>query len=509
MTSYRGGVSRSLRQLVWLLPALLLLPGCEGLGEAMTSHTDVVASAAGKELRVDESAEFLAANQQIPPDPEVVRALADLWVDYALLANAVTEDSTLAALDLEAMVQPIREQAMISQLRAQVLVADTVFDDAEIAEKWTSEGPGAEVSARHILLRTPTDATQAQKDSVKALAESLRSRAVAGESFEALATANSQDLGSAQNGGDLGFFGHGAMVEPFEQAAFALQPGQISPVVETPFGYHVIKVDDRRQQDIADQKEPFRQYLVQQSLQNAEVAYLDSLSAAADVKVAEGGIEVVREIAKNSNRELRSRQADRAVAEYTGGELTAGEFQKFILTQSPQVQTAFASATDEQIESGIQQLVQMELLLAEANRRGIKLTAEEDEQIRTEARATIRELVEATGFLEAARQKADPAALDEHVKQLVKGVVNGEQPYIPLGPLGVILRDIYSYEVNEAAFPQVVSKLEEIRASMPQQPADQGQMPVMPDGTTPQGIPVDPNAQPAPPTTTPPAGTTP
>jgi hypothetical protein len=74
-------------------------------------------------------------------------------------------------------------------------------------------------------------------------------RLKAGEDFVALAKQYSTDPGSKENGGDLGWFGRGRMVPEFEKAAFALQPGQISEVVESPFGFHIIRVDERRTGD--------------------------------------------------------------------------------------------------------------------------------------------------------------------------------------------------------------------------------------------------------------------
>lgn len=76
-------------------------------------------------------------------------------------------------------------------------------------------------------------------------AEAILKRARAGEDFSKLAAEFSIDPGSKTKGGDLGWFGHGQMIKPFEDAAFALQPGQISDVVETDFGYHIIKVEER------------------------------------------------------------------------------------------------------------------------------------------------------------------------------------------------------------------------------------------------------------------------
>lgn len=473
-----------------LAAALLLLAGCGGMGEAMTAHTNVVARAAGKELRVDEAAEMLAANTQIPPDPQVVRALADLWVDYALLANAVAEDTTLAALDIASFIEPAREQALVGRLRDRVVRPDTLFDDAELQRRWATEGPSAEIRARHILLRIPTDASQAQRDSVRQQAESLASRARGGESFAQLAEQFSQDPGSAARGGDLGFFSRGRMVQPFEEVAFELQEGEVSPAVESPFGYHVILLEERRQPALGEEREEFRQYLVQRSIQDAEMAYLEQLSTQANVQVLPAGVEVVREIANRPDQTLRGRQADRNIATYDGGEYTAGEFSRFIRTQPPQMQSAFATASPDQLEQAVQQLVQMELLLSQAQAQGVTLTAAEEEEIRTEARRMIDELIEATGFAEAARQGADPASLDAYVKGLVQGIVTGEAPFVPLGRLGITLRDRYPNEINEGAFAQVVQRLEEIRARQP------APMQLPPDFDPGLQLPTEPGQQP-------------
>jgi peptidyl-prolyl cis-trans isomerase D len=100
--------------------------------------------------------------------------------------------------------------------------------------------------ARHILFKLPAGAGDADKRSVHDLAASVLARAQKGEDFATLARTMSADTASAAKGGDLGWFGKGQMVKPFDDAVFSTPPGQFAPVVETPYGFHVIQVLEER-----------------------------------------------------------------------------------------------------------------------------------------------------------------------------------------------------------------------------------------------------------------------
>lgn len=99
-----------------------------------------------------------------------------------------------------------------------------------------------EVHARHILFKVAPDASDADRQAARARADEVLAKARGGADFAALAKEFSQDS-TAANGGDLGTFGRGVMTPPFEQATFALEPGQVSEVVETQFGFHIIKLE--------------------------------------------------------------------------------------------------------------------------------------------------------------------------------------------------------------------------------------------------------------------------
>ena len=104
---------------------------------------------------------------------------------------------------------------------------------------------GAEVKASHILLKLAADAKPEEKAAKRKQLTEIRAKLMAGAKFEDLARDNS-DCPSKEMGGDLGSFGRGRMVKPFEDAAFALKPGELSGIVETPFGLHLIKVTEAK-----------------------------------------------------------------------------------------------------------------------------------------------------------------------------------------------------------------------------------------------------------------------
>ncbi|MFZ5966672.1 MAG: peptidylprolyl isomerase [Bacillota bacterium] len=120
-----------------------------------------------------------------------------------------------------------------------------------------------QVQASHILIKTVDDSmAPLPEEQIQAAEKQIREiydRVMNGEDFAKLATAYSQDPGSKDNGGDLGFFGRGMMVPEFEKAAFSLEIGKVSEPVKTEFGYHIIKVTGKK-----DIKEQIKDTLVEQ-----------------------------------------------------------------------------------------------------------------------------------------------------------------------------------------------------------------------------------------------------
>ncbi|MEW6569612.1 MAG: peptidylprolyl isomerase [Nitrospirota bacterium] len=102
------------------------------------------------------------------------------------------------------------------------------------------------VKARHILIKVDKNALDEDKKKAKEKAEDILKKIRAGEDFSKIAAEVSDDSSSKTKGGDLGLFQRGKMVPDFEKVAFSLKPGEISDVFETPFGFHIVKVEEKK-----------------------------------------------------------------------------------------------------------------------------------------------------------------------------------------------------------------------------------------------------------------------
>jgi hypothetical protein len=480
---------------VALAATLAASTACDSFGQAMTSHQDVLARAAGHELSIDKAAALFALNPRIPPQPDVVNAIANLWIDYTLLATAVAKDSTLNSLNLDPIVEPYIEQEMVWKLRERVIKVDTAITDEALKQMLESEGTGLQVKARHVLLRLPADATPPQRDSVVQLAQQLRQRAQGGEDFAALAKQYSQEPGANQSGGDLGYFGKGQMVAPFEQAAFALQPGQISDIVETPFGLHIIKVEDRKMASFEELKTNFREQMKERLVGEAEQNYVKSLSDTMNIEVKPGAYEAVKDLARKPSLEISRRAARRALVEYKGGEVTAGEYTRFLQRLQPQQRSMIVTQTDENLKQLLEGLARNEILVAEGGRLKLEVPQKQIDSVRNEIRTQLRAAVVEAQLVDIKPQQGESMdqAIERRVMSLLEGNIKGDRAVIPLGPISYSLRDQFEGQIFEQGVTATVQKAERLRAAAP---AGQGTLPP-PEQQPPQQAPQQPPAAPS------------
>lgn len=147
------------------------------------------------------------------------------------------------------------------------------------------------VHARHILVSVKPDASAEEKKAAKKKIDDLKARIKKGEDFATLAGAQS-DCPSKERGGDLGYFARGQMVKPFEDVAFSLQPGEVSDVVETDFGYHLIQVIEKKPQETIpfdDVHAKISEHLQKQKMQQKVEEFLTQ--AKKDAKITRAAVD--------------------------------------------------------------------------------------------------------------------------------------------------------------------------------------------------------------------------
>jgi peptidyl-prolyl cis-trans isomerase C len=225
------------------------------------------------------------------PETEIDSRLADVKKPFpneqAFTAALAERQMTLDKLKSEIRQQLQAMKLVDADIRPTVTVTDVDVTDFYVKNPEKFQEPEA-VRASHILIRTPDATDEAQKKKAKAEAQAVLAELKKGGDFAALAKQHSQDAGSAPNGGDLGFVPRGQTVPVFEQAAFALKPGQLSGVVESPFGYHIIKVSahrDARTVPLQEVKPQVQEFLTQQQMQQKTEAYVAKLKTKGKVEV--------------------------------------------------------------------------------------------------------------------------------------------------------------------------------------------------------------------------------
>jgi peptidyl-prolyl cis-trans isomerase C len=160
--------------------------------------------------------------------------------EQALTAQNVTVDAVKKDVEGQLLRQQLVKKEILDKVNVSARDVQTFYDKNK--DKYVEAD---QVRVRHILVKVPQDVSPADDAKLKGKADEALRRAKKGEDFATLAKELSDD-GSKESGGDLGFFPRGRMVPAFEEAAFALQPGQISEVVRTQFGYHIIKAEERK-----------------------------------------------------------------------------------------------------------------------------------------------------------------------------------------------------------------------------------------------------------------------
>lgn len=244
------------------------------------SADTVVATVNGTDVTLGQ---MIALRESLPPqylempDQALFDGILDQLIQQVALSQAVDKDLTkLETLNLEN--QRLGFLAGVALDRTAKAAASDEAVQKLYDQKYASAVPAKEYHAAHILVPTEDEA------------KAIKAQLDAGADFAAIAKEKSTDKGSGAAGGDLGWFGPGMMVKPFEDAVIALKPGETSGPVKTDFGWHIIRLAEVRDAS-APKLDEVRGELVGDLQQQAVETYVTDLTKSADVKKSVEGMD--------------------------------------------------------------------------------------------------------------------------------------------------------------------------------------------------------------------------
>lgn len=448
------------KTMVAVLTAALLLGCDDGGGGGM------VARAGDYQLSATRMAGWFAISESVPLRRDLAERVAHRWVDYTLFADRIAAGDSLldSATVLGAMWPEVYERLV--QLYHDQLVAERIPTDSAAID--SAFAAGEQRLIWHILVRAqPTIASEA-RDSARARAEALRARLVAGEPWEAVNEEN-EDPGAQRQGGSLGVIGRGVTVPEFEAVAFMLEPGELSEVTASQFGYHII-----RRPTLDEVRAEYADALSRVQVERLDLEILQDVESRWNLEARSSAASVMREAAAAP---LRAIDSDEVIATYRGGRFTAADFVRWLAALPPQMQRRIEGAPDDQLEELAAGLTRNELLVREAREAGVRLT---DEDFSSYKAMLQREVQNVRSALELDSLPADadaPEQRRERVSEAVHGYIAalvagaGDGVMVPVFLAGA-LRSEERWRVWDEGLDQALERAQVLRMqAAPPQPA--------------------------------------
>jgi hypothetical protein len=342
--------------------AALLGAGC---GDAFTSRVDAVARADGYELGVEPMAELVATGKELPLRRDVVEEISSYWVDYIILADRLASgDSLLDSATVVAAMWAEIQQEIADRYHHHLIARMTELDSAQLDSAYAV---GRHRLIKHILFGVPPDASPVVRNAKRGVGEDYARRLLAGTLAWAKATEATEDLPSRAQG-TVGVITYGDAVPPFENAAFALEPGQISDLVESTDGYHILY-----RPALADGRDEYRTELGLRLEADFNDSFLSTMLDRWDIEVKGGIAPAVREVGSNP---LRAKGSRRVLGTHRGGPFRVSDLARWLQAMPIEIRRQVPAANDSQITVLVRTLIRNDALLHEARDSGVTIGAD-------------------------------------------------------------------------------------------------------------------------------------
>ena len=267
-----------MRKFIVVLGCLIssvLLIGTMGLAEE-NEEKEIIAKVGDQTITLSDLEQiigYLSDNRQamIEQNPQVKESILRQYVQSIVISQQAKKEGFDKKPEVSQKLN-FYSDSLLSNLYLEKQIGDKVTVTEEETKAYYDEHRNEfttpeMIKARHILVKVDPSASEEEKKQAYQKAEDILKQVQDGEDFAELATELSDDSHTQSKGGDLGFFSRGKIVKPFEDVAFEMKPGETSGIVETQFGYHIIRVEDRKEETLHSydsMKERIQQRLLQQ-----------------------------------------------------------------------------------------------------------------------------------------------------------------------------------------------------------------------------------------------------
>ncbi len=436
-----------------LLLLTATLSACDNVRDLFSAHADVAAEAGGQQLTSERLAEILSGAKGVKPNHETADFVSNIWVDYALFAQAAAQGKLpVDSAAVAEVVWPEMAELQGSHWHDTLMARRSNFspDDADSVYKADQVR-----LLQHILFRVEPNAVPEVRNAARKKAGTALARVKRGSDFGALASQLSEDPGSKANSGFLPPSPKGKFVTAFDSAGWALAPGAVSGVVETPFGYHIIK-----RPSLEGAREQITAYLAQSAGTRLDSIYMDSLAATNQIKVARGAAAAMRKAGEDPDA---ARRSDKTLVSYKGGELTVGDFMRWVQALPPQYIAQLKQADDSMLTQFAKILTQNVLLLRQADSAGIEITGEEWQALQARYRSQLDTLRAEMGVDDSTLGDSSVAAAERtkiaelKLQEYFDRLIGGKSRLRPIpSPLATLLRERSSYRINDAGLNRAI-----------------------------------------------------
>jgi hypothetical protein len=434
-----------MRRLMAVL-ALAAVAGCSDFRNLVKAHADEAATAGALRLTPDRLAEILTGPKGIRLSSDAAEYVTGLWLDYALFAGAVAEHKLPA--DSQAVADALWPE--VANIRASrwfdsVVARNLSLTDAGLDSVFTS---GPLRVFQHILFPVSQTATPEERAVAHKQAEAALDQIKAGANFGGLASRLSKDQASAQDSGYLPPARKGQFMVSFDSAGWTLAPGQVSGIVQTPYGYHII-----RRPTLADARSRFEEAARQVVRARVDSVYFDSLAQVKQLKVGGNIAPRIREAIDDIEGSRGSK--DRLIS-WKGGELTVGGLLRWVAQLPPPYRVQVTQMPDTSLARWARIVAQNEMALQDAKDAGVGPTPIEWGQLEQQYKAQVDSLksemglgsdVSDTSVTLAHRNEIAALRLKTYFDQIIQGKVRAR----PLpASLGDVLRDRLEHHIYQA-----------------------------------------------------------